>query len=163
MVGMSRQSEDVGHVGQVGPQLTSRLGYLFKHAQQALAELTTPALARFGLTGRELAVLIVLDGLGPASQQEAARGLAVDRTTMVALLDGLEAKGIVARRPAEEDRRRNLVELTPAGRETFTAALAASDEAERAFLAGVMDEQQAAEFKAHLLALITRQAAAPER
>ncbi|MBR7833416.1 MarR family transcriptional regulator [Actinospica durhamensis] len=158
---MSRQSEETGP--SVGPQLSSRLGYLFKHVQQALAEITTPALARFDLSGRELAVLIVLDGLGPASQQEAARGLAVDRTTMVALLDGLEAKGIVARRPAEEDRRRNLVELTAQGRETFAAALAASDEAERAFVAGVMDEEHAAEFKAHLLALITQQRAAPER
>jgi DNA-binding MarR family transcriptional regulator len=146
MSGMSRR-----------PQLTSRLGYLFKHAQQALAEFTTPALAPFGLTGRDLAVLIVLDGLGPASQQEAARGLAVDRTTMVALLDGLEAKGIVERRPAEEDRRRNVVQLTESGRRTFAAALAASDEAERAFIGTVMDEARAAEFKEQLRALVTRE------
>ncbi|WP_034268585.1 MarR family winged helix-turn-helix transcriptional regulator [Actinospica robiniae] len=139
------------------PQLTSRLGYLFKHAQQTLAEFTAPALAPFGLTGRDLAVLIVLDGLGPASQQDAARGLAVDRTTMVALLDGLEAKGIVERRPAEQDRRRNVVQLTERGRRTFAAALAASDEAERAFIGTVMDEVRAAEFKELLRALVTQE------
>jgi DNA-binding MarR family transcriptional regulator len=152
---MSRQPEDIPGP-ESRPQLTSRLGYLFKHAQQTLAQYTAPALAPFELTGRELAVLIVLDGLGPASQQEAARGLAVDRTTMVALLDGLEAKGIVERRPAEEDRRRNVVQLTAAGRETFAAALAASDEAERAFFAGVLDAEQAARFKAWLAALTVR-------
>jgi len=141
------------------PQLTSRLGYLFKHAQQVLAEFTAPALAPFGLTGRDLAVLIVLDGLGPASQQEAAHGLGVDRTTMVALLDALEAKGIVERRPAEEDRRRNVVQLTASGRQTFAAALAASDEAERAFIGTVMDEERAAEFKEKLRALVTQERA----
>lgn len=148
MRGMSRE-----------PQLTSRLGYLFKHAQQTLAEFTGPALEPFGLTGRDLAVLIVLDGLGPASQQEAARGLGVDRTTMVALLDGLESKGIVERRPAEEDRRRNVVQLTASGRRTFAAALAASDEAERAFIGTIMDENRAAEFKNQLRALVTQERA----
>lgn len=155
---MSRKPEDTPGP-EPTPQLTSRLGYLFKHAQQALAQFTTPALAPFGLTGRELAVLIVLDGLGPASQQEAARGLAVDRTTMVALLDALEAKGIVERRPAEEDRRRNVVHLTAHGRETFAAALAASDEAERAFFRAVMDDQHAARFKEQLCALVTQERA----
>jgi DNA-binding MarR family transcriptional regulator len=157
---MSRKSPDAAGP-EPKPQLTSRLGYLFKHAQQALAEFTAPALAPYDLTGRELAVLIVLDGLGPASQQEAARGLAVDRTTMVALLDGLEAKGIVERRPAEEDRRRNVVQLTAGGRRTFTAALAASDEAERAFFGTVMDTEHAAVFKEQLRALVTQERAAP--
>jgi DNA-binding MarR family transcriptional regulator len=151
---MSRQPEGVAGPGS-RPELTSRLGYLFKHVQQALMEVTGPALEPFGLTGREIAVLLVLDGLGPASQQEAARGLAVDRTTMVALIDGLEAKGIVARRASAQDRRRNVVEITASGRRTFAAALAASDEAERAFLGAVMDRERAEEFKAQLRALIT--------
>ena len=46
------------------PELAGRLGYLLKHAQLALAELTAAALEPFGLTGRELAGLIVLVGPG---------------------------------------------------------------------------------------------------
>ena len=98
-----------------GAEVTSRLGYLLKHAQLQLGELTSAALAPYGLSGRELAVLLSLAGGEPASQQEAAQRLGVDRTTMVALLDALEAKGLVTRHPHAGDRRRNVVELTPAG------------------------------------------------
>lgn len=57
------------------------------------------------------------------------------RTTMVALLDGLEAKGLVKRHPHPGDRRRNLVELTTSGRRALRKATEASDGAERRFLA----------------------------
>jgi DNA-binding MarR family transcriptional regulator len=117
------------------PQLTGRLGYLLKHAQARLAELTAEALAPYGISGRELAVLLVLASQEPASQQQAARRLGIDRTTMVAFVDTLEDKGLVARRPDPDDRRRNVVALTTAGRETLRRATRASDEAERRFLA----------------------------
>lgn len=118
-----------------GPELTTRLGYLLKHVQERLREQSSAALAPYGLDGRELAVLLVLASSEPASQQQAARRLGVDRTTMVALLDALEAKDLVTRHPHAEDRRRNVVELTAAGRDTLRDAARASDEAERRFLA----------------------------
>ena len=111
-----------------------RLGYLLKHAQSRLAELTTDALAPYRLDGRELAVLTVLGTGEPASQQEAAGRLGIDRTTMVAFVDTLEGKGMVARRPHAEDRRKNVVELTPTGRDTLRQATKAADAAEREFL-----------------------------
>jgi DNA-binding MarR family transcriptional regulator len=117
------------------PELHRRLGYLLKHAQLRLSELTTEALAPYGLDGRELAVLTVLGTGEPASQQEAAGRLGIDRTTMVAFVDTLERKGMVARRPHAEDRRKNVVELSPAGRDTLRKATKASDAAERRFLA----------------------------
>jgi DNA-binding MarR family transcriptional regulator len=118
-----------------GPELTTRLGYLLKHVQERLREQSSAALAPYGLDGRELAVLVVLASAEPASQQQAAQRLGVDRTTMVGLLDGLEGKGLVTRHPHAADRRRNVVELTAAGRDTFRDAIRASDEAERRFLA----------------------------
>ena len=120
-------------------ELSNRLGYLLKHANQRLSELTAAALEPFSLNGRELGVLVVLDAMGPTSQQDAARRLGVDRTTMVALIDALEAKSIVVRRPFEEDRRRNVVEFTESGHELFTRALQASDEAERRFVSPLED------------------------
>src|SRR5262250_2140166 len=75
------------------PQLADRLAYLLKHAQLGLAGLTAEALAPFGVRGRELAVLTVLAGQEPGSQQQAAQRLGVDRTTMVGLVDALEGKG----------------------------------------------------------------------
>ena len=53
---------------------------------------------------------------------------------MVALLDALEGKGLVTRHPHSDDRRRNVVELTAAGRDTLRDATAAAAEAERQFL-----------------------------
>jgi len=136
-----------------GAELTFRLGFLLKHAQQRLYELSAEALAPYGISGRELAVLLVLDALGPTSQQDAARRLGVDRTTMVALIDGLEAKSLVVRRPYEEDRRRNVVEFTERGHELFEKALAASDEAERRFLCS-LDDESAERFRAQLRMMI---------
>jgi DNA-binding MarR family transcriptional regulator len=119
------------------PALAGRLGYLLKHAQQRLAGLTATALAPFGISGRQLAVLIAIDDRVPLSQQEVARRLGVDRTTMVALVDELEGKRLVERRPDPEDRRRNVVALTGAGQTTLAGAAEASAKAERQFLAGL--------------------------
>jgi len=150
---VSSAAKDAAAAAERSPELTSRLGYLLKHAQLRLAELTTAALEPFGLNGRELAVLIVLAEGEPASQQEAARRLGIDRTSMVAFLDTLEEKGLVERRPHAHDRRRNAVELTTAGRETMRAARRAGDEAERRFLAPLSRPAGAA-LKESLLALV---------
>lgn len=112
-----------------------RLGYLLKHANLRLTQLTGPALEPYGIDGRELAVLHVLDEADPLSQQEAARRLRIDRTTMVALIDTLEGKKLVSRRPHPDDRRKNMVELTTRGRDTLREGGQAVEEAERAFLA----------------------------
>jgi DNA-binding MarR family transcriptional regulator len=136
-----------------GPALTGRLGYLLKHAQLRLTELTTAALAPFDLNGRELAVLAVLAGHEPTSQQQTAARLGVDRTTMVALVDTLQSKGLVARRPGAADRRKNVVALTELGRDTLDRATLASDAAERQFLAP-LTQPAAQQLKAALLTVV---------
>jgi DNA-binding MarR family transcriptional regulator len=135
------------------PELAGRLAYLLKHAQLGLAELTAEALAPFGVSGRELGVLTVLAGQEPGSQQQAAQRLGVDRTTMVGLVDALEGKGLVRRHAHAEDRRRNVVELTEAGRDILDRAGGASVDAERRFLAP-LSPRDAGHLKTALLALI---------
>lgn len=118
-----------------GPELSRRLGYLFKHAAMRLQELHAQLLTPCGVDARELGVLIVIDSHDPLSQQQVAQRMAVDRTTMVALIDTLEAKGLVLRHTHPEDRRRNVVDLTEHGKETLRRATKASDDAERELLA----------------------------
>jgi DNA-binding MarR family transcriptional regulator len=125
----------------LGPQLEARLIYLFKRALLELEDLHAEQLAPTGVSARELAVLLFLDGREPESQQQAAAHLGVDRTTMVGLLDALESKGLVARQADAGDRRRNVVALTDAGRQTLGTAKAASDEAERRLLGGLDDSE----------------------
>jgi DNA-binding MarR family transcriptional regulator len=137
-----------------GPELSRRLGYLFKHAQLRMTELTAAALAPYVIDGRELGVLLVLADGQPASQQQAAQRLAIDRTTMVAMLDTLEGKGLVSRHPDADDRRRNVVELTDAGRDILQRAVKASDDAERAFLAP-LSPQAAQQLRDSLQAVVT--------
>ncbi|MDX3226435.1 MarR family transcriptional regulator [Streptomyces sp. ME19-01-6] len=115
--------------------LASRLGYLLKHVHLQLTEASARALAPFGIDGRELAVLAVLATDNPLSQLEAARRLGVDRTTMVALIDVLEDKGLVERRRSAQDRRKNTVQLTPTGQDCLHRAEHAREEMERQFLA----------------------------
>ncbi|MFF0011979.1 MarR family winged helix-turn-helix transcriptional regulator [Streptomyces sp. NPDC005374] len=115
--------------------LTSRLGYLLKHAYLRLTEESARALAPHGVDGRELAVLVVLDAHGELSQLDAAGKLGIDRTTMVALIDALEGKELVERRRSPRDRRKNIVQLTSTGRDRLRDAESARREMERDFLA----------------------------
>jgi len=115
--------------------LADRLGYLLKHAQQSFAEAGAHALAPLGITGRQLAVLAVLGDAEPLSQLAAAGRLGVDRTTMVQLVDELEDKGLVERRRSPEDRRKNIVELTPLGQDTLRRGNEIHQASEERFLA----------------------------
>ena len=115
-------------------EASPRLAYLLKHANRRISELTEAALLPYDITGKELAVLKVLHGREPGSQQDAAQRLGIDRTTMVAMLDKLERKGLVSRHPHAEDRRRNVVELTERGQDITRQARVAAVEAEQVFL-----------------------------
>jgi DNA-binding MarR family transcriptional regulator len=123
-----------------GPVVSRRLGYLFKHAAMRMDELNTEALAPCGIDARELGILLVIASHEPGSQQQAAQRLGIDRTSMVARIDALEGKGLVARHPHAEDRRRNVVELTKAGQETVRRATDASERAEAVMLASLTPE-----------------------
>ncbi|TDB95592.1 MarR family transcriptional regulator [Actinomadura sp. 7K534] len=120
-----------------------------------MAELTANAVTPYGIDGRELGVLLSLAGREPASQQEAAQRLGIDRTTMVAMLDALEGKGLVSRHPHAQDRRRNVVELTDAGHETLRLATEVNDEAEREFLAS-LTPKAAGQLRSSLQKLVLR-------
>lgn len=135
---MSTRAERAEGTGSEPASLAGlRLAGLLKRAQNLLIEAYGPALTPFAVDGRELAVLALLADEGPASQQQISRRLAVDRTTMVALIDAMVAKGLVQRRPDPRDRRKNMIELTGAGRDTCRQATPAVDEIEKAFLSPI--------------------------
>jgi DNA-binding MarR family transcriptional regulator len=82
-----------------------------------------------------------------------AQLLGVDRTTMVALVDGLQGKGLVAREPHPADRRKNRVALTEPGRRVLARGAELADETERRFLA-TLSPADAQQLKAALQAVI---------
>ena len=131
----------------------AHLGYLLKHVQLRFFELGAAALEPLGINGREAAVLRAIADRDPVSQGEIARAMNVDRTTMVALIDDLQGKGLVRRRQDPDDRRRNAVELTDLGRDTARRAADAVERVERDFL-GRLPSAEAAQFKKNLRALL---------
>jgi DNA-binding MarR family transcriptional regulator len=144
-----------------GPVVSQRLGYLFKHAQIRMHELNTAALAPYGIDPRELGILLVIASHEPGSQLQAAQRLGIDRTSMVALLDALEEKGLVSRHPHAADRRRNVVELTHAGRDTVRRAAQASERAE-ADLLGPLSPQEGDRLRKALQAIVANPAPSAE-
>lgn len=114
-----------------------RLGYLLKHAALRYSELTSAKLAPIGIAPQEWAALNCLDDQHGHSQKEVAELLGIDRTTMVTLIDQLQTKGWVERRPHPEDRRKNTVVLTKKGREMLRRGARVIDECERRFLAAL--------------------------
>ena len=118
-----------------------RLAYLFKRAHADLAVLHEELLAPFGISAGELAVLMLIHAHEPESQQQVALRLGIDRTTMVELIDVLEDKGLVTRRPDAADRRRKVLELTAEGQATLPRATRASNQAEQQLLAE-LDESE---------------------
>jgi DNA-binding MarR family transcriptional regulator len=100
------------------------------HAQR----LVSVSLAAAGVRRHHFTVLVALDEQGPASQAALGRRLWIDRSDMVAVINDLERDGLVARVRDEQDRRRNVVRLTPAGARALKRLDARVEEAQDALL-----------------------------
>lgn len=129
------------------------LGYLLKRAHQRMVAVSSTALEPLGVGRSEFAVLRALAAHEPLSQQTLAAHLGIDPTTMVALIDALQSRSILTRRPDPADRRRNAIQLTEAGRTLCQDAEAAYAEAEGRFLAP-LGEAEALRFRCSLETLL---------
>lgn len=103
---------------------------LLSHLARIAQAHTETSLGALGLRPRHLVTLTLLAEIAPATQQALAQRLAIDRTNLVGLLNELESAGLLARRRDAADRRRHIVELTEAGRETLDRAERALEAAE---------------------------------
>ena len=66
-----------------------------------------------GLSGRELDLVALLSASGPTSVKILVADLQMPRSTMTAIVDRLEERGLVLRHPNPEDRRSGVLEATP--------------------------------------------------
>jgi DNA-binding MarR family transcriptional regulator len=111
------------------------LGFLIVRIAEAVDRAFVGALADLGLKGRDLRLLVLVDRTPGLSQRELAQQLGVDAGNLVAILDALEAAGLVERGRDPRDRRHRRVELTPHGREVLAKALRATAAVERELVA----------------------------
>lgn len=97
--------------------------------------LATERLGAVGGHRWHLAVLNSLDVFGPGSQAELSRRTGIFRSDMVAVLNVLEADGYVGRAPDPEDKRRNVITLTGAGRARLADLVRIGDAVQEELLA----------------------------
>lgn len=92
-----------------------RTGLLLAGAGGLLNDLADVKLAPAGIDGREYSILAILKADSPGSQLEISRLLGKAPALVVAAIDDLEARGLVARTRDPADRRRSRVTITAAG------------------------------------------------
>lgn len=110
---------DIRHIPAVGapPTRLRRLPSRLLNMNASRADrLTSERLSAVGARKWHYAVLSSLEESGPASQAELSRRTGIYRSDMVALLNELAEEDYIRRAPDPEDRRRNVVLITDAGR-----------------------------------------------
>src|SRR2546430_10177723 len=116
-------------------ELVASTTFLVKRLGMTAKERAMEAYEEIGLHPCHHAVLIAVDE-GPHETQGAiADRLGYDKGQLVGLLDELEERGLVERARDPQDRRRQLVSLTPDGRRTLRRLRSVAKQNEDEFLA----------------------------
>jgi DNA-binding MarR family transcriptional regulator len=109
MIGGDKPPQELGHY----------TGFLLNWIGARSRARFLAALAEVELHPREFAVLNIIASHPGVTQHEVGAQADVDPSTMVALLDGLEQRGLAERRAHAEDRRKRAVHLTRQGEKTL--------------------------------------------
>ncbi|MEV4420544.1 MarR family transcriptional regulator [Patulibacter sp. NPDC049589] len=124
------------------PERLRRLpSWLLNHLALRANRLVAARIEHGGRRG-DYAVLASLEETGPASQAELARRLAIDRGDLVGLLNRLHDERLAERRPDPDDRRRNVVTITAAGRRALAVLERDVEAAQDDLLAPLSAEQR---------------------
>lgn len=114
------------------------LGYLGEKSRRNFISLLEP----HGFHPREFGLMTVMAKRPGLTQQELAMLARVDPSSMVALLDDLERRGLAERRVDPDDRRRRAVYLTAKGEEQMGVLQREARKAGKALLDPLSDEER---------------------
>jgi DNA-binding MarR family transcriptional regulator len=107
------------------------LAAMFAPLARALVAREEPALQAHGVSMWGYAVLTALAEQPVRTQAALAQAIGADKSRIIGVLDHLQERGLISRRPDTSDRRVHLLSLTPAGdrlRRSVQAAIRASEE-----------------------------------
>jgi DNA-binding MarR family transcriptional regulator len=122
--------------------LTELVGYHLRRAQAAVFDDFMRTMARDQATPGQFGVLMLI-GSNPGSTQSAiAKALGVERSTMVAVIDRLQERGLVSREVSESDRRSNALRLTAEGAALTARLKKRVRDHERRIAAGLGEEEK---------------------
>jgi DNA-binding MarR family transcriptional regulator len=111
---------------QAPRELLKSTTFLLKRLGWAAKDRSHEAFDATGLNPQHFGVLSLLDEGSCEAQAMIADALGYDRSQLVGLLDELEGQGLLERKRDPGDRRRHLVSMTPAGKETLKRLRAVS-------------------------------------
>lgn len=127
-----------GGVGNTANPTPARLralpSWVINQAAIAANRLTDGALAGTGTRRYHFAMLSALDEFGPSSQADLGRCTGIDRSDVVAAVNAMVERGFLQRSPDPADGRRNIVTLTPAGKDHLESLSALLDDAQNELL-----------------------------
>ncbi|MCR6480875.1 MarR family transcriptional regulator [Variovorax sp. ZS18.2.2] len=135
------------------PVLMQSTGFLLGRAAAVARDDFRARLTTHGINAKHYTVLCYLAERGPQSQTAIGSALALDRTTMVLLIDELEKIDAVERGHDANNRRAYLVDVTPAGRKLLTRLVRAATSSDRA-IQSALNDKEAAQLHALLLRLV---------
>ncbi len=95
--------------------LKSLLGYHLRRAQVAVFQHFAQTMGEADITPGQFGVLSVIAGNAGLSQTQLGNALGIDRSTVVAVIDRLEARGLVMRAASPNDRRSHALRLSQSG------------------------------------------------
>jgi DNA-binding MarR family transcriptional regulator len=108
-------------------------------------------LAKLNLTPAHAGILRILSSTAGITQQRLAATLGMVPSRLVALVDDMEARGLIERRENSDDRRRYALHVTEKGRSTLETVSRVSREHSQTLLAALSADEQH-----HLAALLQR-------
>jgi MarR family transcriptional regulator, lower aerobic nicotinate degradation pathway regulator len=126
------------------PALTQRAGFLLAQLGRAVTRQYRCALAPIGVKPRETQALLRLRAHGAMSQQALGSALDIDASNLVALLNDLEADGLISRRRDADDRRRHVVEISKRGMKIVCEVERAAVEVDDRFFAALNEDERGA-------------------
>jgi DNA-binding MarR family transcriptional regulator len=126
-------------------------GYLFRRMQQIAVALFIEECKAFDLTPVQYAALIAIHTHPGIDATRLSAVIAFDRSTLGSVIERLEAKKLIDRKPSSEDKRVKLLYLTKAGAAILRDIMPSVEKAQ----ARMMQPLKAADRKV-LLALLTQ-------
>ncbi|HEX2546331.1 MAG TPA: MarR family transcriptional regulator [Ramlibacter sp.] len=124
-------------------RLYARPGFLLRRAQQISSAVFEDACRELDLTPAQFGILTVLQAHPGMGQSSLARALGFDKVTVLRVLRGLEARGLVTRELSDDNRRNVSVNLTADGALLLRQAQKPAEEAYRRLMAPLDKQQQA--------------------
>ncbi len=112
------------------------IGRLINRVRVEVMEALDRELAPFDISAAQLIVLGSLASGEADSASGLCKGISYDPGAMTRMLDRLEQKGLLRRRPNPDDRRSVNLEMTAAGRALYPQLAATKDAVQRRFLRG---------------------------